>query len=52
MAKRQKAAAAKTSANETGWILLISGGSRISEPHGADKLDYVGFLGIRYETGG
>jgi hypothetical protein len=35
----------------TGWILLISGGSRISEPSGAEKLDYTGFLGIRYETG-
>jgi hypothetical protein len=35
---------------DTDRIFLSSVGARISEPTGADKLDYTGFLGIRYET--
>jgi len=35
-----------------GWELLLSVGSSISEPTGAEQLDYTGFVGIRYETGG
>jgi hypothetical protein len=35
-----------------GWELLLSLGSRITEPTGAEQLDYTGFVGIRHETGG
>jgi len=32
------------------WHLLVSAGSGIKEPSGADKLDHTGFVGIRYFT--
>lgn len=33
------------------WHILVSAGSGISEPAGAEELDYTGFLGIQYFTG-
>lgn len=33
------------------WHLLLAVGSGISEPTGAEELDYTGFLGIQYFTG-
>jgi hypothetical protein len=34
-----------------GWNLLVSAGSGISEPSGAEELEYTAFVGVQYLTG-